>query len=329
MINYNLKKQKNQLLFDYIQKYLSEQGGRSVLSCGWFMEFVSTRPDGIPENLKRRLIRSYSCKNRFCPLCAWKKAKKDSLINAVMMQYLYKEHDKEFIFVMLSVPNVAGDELRDKISQMNRALKKMFERKMFKQMNKGYIRKFEVTYNKDRDDYHPHIHLLIAVNKSYFTSRDYINQTKWLDNWRDVMQDDTIMIVDVRKVYGDFQKGAMEMSKYMAKDADYLHNEDVFNTFYNALKGLRLTVYDGLFKKAKALYAQDKLDKYKEQDPNFYELMEEYIWGRATTVDQDTGEVIEGTEDEYVLQELREMSDDELAKWNGNTVGEMDDFEDD
>ena len=34
-------------------------------------------------------------------------------------------------------------------------------------------RKLEITYNKERDDYHPHFHVLITVNKSYFTDKDY------------------------------------------------------------------------------------------------------------------------------------------------------------
>ena len=47
-------------------------------------------------------------------------------------------------------------------------------RKEVKSIVKGYIRKLEVTYNSDMssksyDTYHPHFHVVIAVNKSYFT----------------------------------------------------------------------------------------------------------------------------------------------------------------
>ena len=34
-------------------------------------------------------------------------------------------------------------------------------------MNVGYIRKLELTYNKDRNDYNPHYHLLICVKKLF------------------------------------------------------------------------------------------------------------------------------------------------------------------
>ena len=61
------------------------------------------------------------------------------------------------------------------------------ERNRFKKISKGYVRKLEITYNKERNDYNPHFHVVIAVNKSYFTDKDYyISQSEWLENWRQV-----------------------------------------------------------------------------------------------------------------------------------------------
>ncbi|MDE9983016.1 protein rep, partial [Staphylococcus pseudintermedius] len=66
---------------------------------------------------------------------------------------------------------------------------------------KGYVRKLEITYNKKRDDYNPHFHVLIAVNKSYFTDkRYYINQKKWLELWRSATKDESITQVHVQKI---------------------------------------------------------------------------------------------------------------------------------
>ena len=33
----------------------------------------------------------------------------------------------------------------------------------------GYIRAMEVTYNQEKDTYHPHIHCIFAVKAQYFT----------------------------------------------------------------------------------------------------------------------------------------------------------------
>ncbi|MBI6089122.1 protein rep, partial [Clostridium perfringens] len=86
----------------------------------------------------------------------------------------------------------------------NKSFKKLMERKEVKAIAKGYIRKLEVTYQKDKfitkelwkrkkdyyinkglsigdeepnyDTYNPHFHVVIAVSKSYFTdTKKYIN----------------------------------------------------------------------------------------------------------------------------------------------------------
>lgn len=82
-----------------------------------------------------------------------------------MMAYLKQEENKEFIFLTLTAPNVPAEELEDEIKDYNHSFKKLMERKEIKKIVKGYARKLEITYNEERDDYHPHFHVLIAVNK--------------------------------------------------------------------------------------------------------------------------------------------------------------------
>src|SRR5699024_11497002 len=79
-----------------------------------------------------------------------------------------QEEKKEFIFLTLTAPNVPADELNDEIKHYNQSFQRLMQRKEVKQIVKGYARKLEITYNEERDDYHPHFHVLIAVNKSYF-----------------------------------------------------------------------------------------------------------------------------------------------------------------
>ncbi len=99
-------------------------------------------------------------------------------------------------------------------------------------------RKLEITYNKERDDYHPHFHVLITVNKSYFTDKDYyISRDRWLELWQQVTKNSLITQVDVRKVRNTKDDKVYEIAKYSAKDSDYLINQDVIEVFYKALKG--------------------------------------------------------------------------------------------
>ncbi|MDC5467571.1 protein rep, partial [Acinetobacter baumannii] len=179
-----------------------------------------------------------------------------------------QKEDKQFIFLPLTTPNVKNEHLENEIKIYNKSFKKMFERKKVKTITKGYVQKLEITYNKKRDDYNPHFHVLIAVNKSYFTDkRYYISQKEWLEMWRDVTGNSEITQVHIQKVKRNNNKELYEMAKYSGKDNDYLINQKVFDAFYKALKGKQVLVYSGLFKDARKKLKNGELDYLKEVDP--------------------------------------------------------------
>lgn len=331
MDKYTKKKRKNQVLVKFIKSFVSEASLELIEDCNTFMMFVSD------EKLeKKKQHKGNSCKNRFCPICAWRKAKKDALALSVQMKYIKEEHQKEFIFLTLTAPNVSADELEDEIKHYNHSFKKLMERKEVKTIVKGYARKLEITYNKERfitekmykkaqdyydskglkvddnnpnyDTYHPHFHVLIAVNKSYFSdTKQYINRDRWLELWQQTTDNPAITQVDVRKVRENNNKEVSEVAKYSAKDSDYLVDEKVFETFYKALKGKRLIVQSGLFKESMKLWKEGKLDKYKEIDMTEYVYALMYKWGQG----------------DYVEQEKRLLTEDEQKEINGQLLNEM------
>src|SRR5699024_246422 len=111
---------------------------------------------------KTKSHRSNNCVNRFCPICAWKKSRKNALKISVLMQYLREEENKDFVFLTLTAPNVKADELDDEIKHYNQSFQRLMQRKEVKNAVRGYVRKLEVTYNKERDDYHPHFHVILV-----------------------------------------------------------------------------------------------------------------------------------------------------------------------
>src|SRR5699024_12539922 len=78
---------------------------------------------------KKKQHKRNTCKNRFCPICAWKKSRKDALALSVMMAYLKQEEKKEFIFLTLTAPNVPADELNDEIKHYNQSFQRLMQRK--------------------------------------------------------------------------------------------------------------------------------------------------------------------------------------------------------
>src|SRR5699024_8681665 len=238
------KKRKNGVLAYFMEKLvsenlISEDTLKLIKECNTFMMMVA---DEKLENKKQH--KGNTCKNRFCPVCAWKKSRKDALALSIMMAYIKQEEKKEFIFLTLTAPNVPADELNNEIDHYNQSFQRLMQRQEVKKIVKGYARKLEITYNEKRDDYHPHFHVLIAVNKSYFTqTTQYINRDRWLKLWQESTKNNTITQVDVRKVQNSRDNRVFEIAKYSAKDSDYLISQDVFEVFYNALKGKRLIVY--------------------------------------------------------------------------------------
>ncbi|MEE5804182.1 protein rep [Streptococcus pneumoniae] len=303
MEKYTEKKQRNQVFQKFIKRHIGENQMDLVEDCNTFLSFVA---DKTLE--KQKLYKANSCKNRFCPVCAWRKARKDALGLSLMMQYIKQQEKKEFIFLTLTTPNVMSDELENEIKRYNNSFRKLIKRKKVGSVIKGYVRKLEITYNKKRDDYNPHFHVLIAVNKSYFTDkRYYISQQEWLDLWRDVTGISEITQVQVQKIRQNNNKELYEMAKYSGKDSDYLINQKVFDAFYKSLKGKQVLVYSGLFKEAKKKLKNGDLDYLKEMDSTEYIYQIFYIWKQK----------------DYLASELYDLTEQEKREINHKMIDEI------
>lgn len=337
LTNYNTKKTKNQKISNLTDKHLKYKTQKRFCECGKWIDFFADR-----ELSKLKVYEANFCKNRFCPMCAWRKAHKDAMMISILMEYIEKEHDKAFIFVTLTAPNVKGEDLKDEITRYNKAFKKLVERDVISKINQGYIRKLEVTYdgepkitkemyknkkayydwrflkigddNPNYDMYHPHFHCVFAVNPSYFKSRDYIKQEKWLDLWCDVMKDQAITQVDVRRIKrggtdAHTRDSAInEVAKYAAKDSDYGINQVVFDAFYDSLKGRQVLTFNDLFSQANKKYKAKELEHYKTIDETNYVFQILYRWGGAEYLEKRRREI---TEEEY--RRMKKEAVDEAA----------------
>jgi len=316
MIKYTEKKKRNQEFAPFIAPHVSGNTLRRVCECGSWIEMYA---DESKE--KKKVRQANFCKNRFCPVCAWRQAQKDALKIGILMDYLAREREYAFIMVTLTAPNVAGEDLRDEITRYNRAFKNLVDREDIVRMNRGYIRKLEITYNTERKDYHPHFHCIFAVSKKYFKDRSYLSQAKWLAMWRNVMKDEAITQVDVRRVKlaaadgrdgrcvediirTSKQKAVNEVAKYAAKDSDYTRNHKVFDVFYKALKGRQVLTFNGAFKEVNAMFKAGELDEYIVRDETKYKYMILYRWGNG----------------EYIEKGCRELDEKERSQVNGQLV---------
>lgn len=325
------KKLKNPKFSNYIESLTTKKNIERIKSCGDFIELL-----GDFEMENKKINTANFCGNRFCPMCSWRLACKDSLEISILMEHLRCEENKEFIFLTLTTPNVKGDSLEEEIRKYNKAFEKLMKRKEVKAIVKGYIRKLEVTYQKEQyitkdlwkrkkdyyekrgltigdlepnyNTYNPHFHVVIAVNRSYFTDKDYyICRERWLELWQLSTGDKSITQVDVKKAKANNLKEVYELAKYSAKDSDYLVSRPVFETFYKALKGKQVLVFSGLFKDAHKMYKLGELDCYKKQSDIEYVYKLYYNWYK----------------NEYENTKCVELTDEEKKKINKKLIDEI------
>jgi len=330
--DYKKKKLQSQEFEKLITGRVGFSRSLEIQDCARILDFITDK-----EFEKHKVWRLFTCKHPFCPTCIWRKARKDGMKISVIMDWIEKQHNKEFIFLTLTVPRVRGHELSDTIDLLQTSYQKMIQRKEVKSVIKGYARKLEVTYDNNKkitkkmykrkkdyydkrglmvgfdnpqyDTYHPHFHVIIAVNKSYFTdTKLYIKQSRWLELWKKATGIENITQVDVRKVKKNKGKEVQEIAKYSAKSSDYLVNQDVFDIFRMSLHRRRRLVYSGLFKDGAKLYDSGELDHYLPTDETEYEYLVKYAWNNHN---------------DYNQTEVRMLTDEEKAEINGEKIKEI------
>jgi len=219
-----------------------------VRECGTYFEFKVTEE-------KSKVSRANFCKDRLGPMCNWRRSLKIYGQVSQIMDVVEKTGLK-FIFLTLTVRNCKSDELPITVDKLLQGWRYLYnQNKEFKKIAKGTIRTLEVTRNKKTGEYHPHLHVIIAVKSDYF-SNGYISQIKWSKLWQDACDLEYRPIVDVRRITEKEDTGIIgavaEISKYAVKDSDYLEGEkdevkaNVSHLLY-ALTRRHLCSFTGIF----------------------------------------------------------------------------------
>ena len=234
-----------------------------IAECGSNLTF------GILEDGTKKLIRANFCKIRLCPMCAWRRSLKVFGQVSSIMNYIDKKEDYRYLFLTLTCKNVEGNKLSETIDLLMHSFSKLRRRKAFDKAVKGWFRALEITHDTEKyitrdmyygnkkkhmkskkeyydqrnlkvgDEnpnfnlYHPHFHVILAVNKSYFTVKNYyISQEKWTSLWKSCMKVDYLPKVDIRRLKNKKENGkslasaVAETAKYTVKDDDYVVKND-------------------------------------------------------------------------------------------------------
>lgn len=149
-------------------------------TCG---EVLAFSPD---ESGELRFRSSWFCRNRLCPMCIKRRSLRQYAEACKLVQAM---PDGTWLHLVLTIPNVPFDELGEAIGHMNRASSSFFRLPLIKRAFRGILRVLEVTYNPERNDWHPHFHCLIWAPKSYCTNpKLYIKHEVLLRLWAETVQ---------------------------------------------------------------------------------------------------------------------------------------------
>lgn len=229
------------------------------------------------------------CRDRLCPLCAWRLSIKRTgeMINTAALLAERYPHTKA-IHVVLTVRNVHADELREALQQMTQGFTRLKKLKLWRDYVCGYMRSVEVTYNADTDTYHPHIHVICIVEDRYTRQ---ISIGDWIDMWQDSARLCYRPIVWATAAYrkpapveaacmaypteelsaqdGAAASAIVEATKYAIKPAaiNDLAASGELGEIALAMRGVRMISFGGIVKKLRAELGYSTKDEPEEQIP--------------------------------------------------------------
>lgn len=230
----SLKKMENENVIKILQELEQQDKAYFIEQCGTFLEISHC------EDCGDKITDANFCRQRFCAVCATRRqAKFISQMAQVIdrVQILgYKEND--YAFLTLTIKNCIKSSLKQTITNLLMAFKKLTNYKFMKDNIIGYVRSLEVTYNKKEDTYHPHMHIFII-------KKNYISQKKITELWKKALEIDYDPICNIRKIE-DTTRSCVETIKYSLKLSQACHNKDVFTAFETSLRNRRLISFGGL-----------------------------------------------------------------------------------
>ena len=220
-----------------------------ISKCATTLQFAESSITG-----HRRIKKANFCRQRLCPMCQWRLAERRRINFLKIIENLPSSN---FLFVTLTVRNCKGEEIRETICLLVKSFYKFYKNKLKKNNKKGFsngfYRSVEITYNKENNTYHPHMHVVLAVDSSYF-NQNYMKKSEWRKQWQKYLGVDYLPQIEAEKVEGRKVGLANEFCKYITKpnlNEDDLHlTAEQFELLDRQLRGIKMVYPSGVFAEA-------------------------------------------------------------------------------
>jgi hypothetical protein len=205
------------------------------------------------------------CGNRWCLIC--NRIRTAKLINQYTKP-LDKLEDKQFL--TLTRPNVNAENLKTEINYLYKWWRAMLRVSVKEGRNMSGVRKLEITYSHNRNDYHPHLHIIVDKKEN----AEYILRS-WL--WENPTADPGAQ--DQQECY-DYK----ELFKYVTKMTTPIkRGEETIEYFYPE-------AMDNIFQAIKGARIYQAFGNVLQEAETETELTEDLVIDEALTVEGKEGE---------------------------------------
>lgn len=249
------KKQNSKKIAEKLRKIGKNNRAFRMEHCSDMTEFYICPCCG-----QKKIKRTNFCRDRLCPICNWHLSKKRYNEMVKTFECIDNTEDYDFYFLTLTLKNCEGKKLDETIKAMQEAWRKITKRRAMQRAIKGTARSLEITYNNEAHTFHPHYHIIIAIDKNQNISK---SDFQWL--WDEAEQSTGTYrhIIDFKPIHAkkeaEYQSmqekiygAVLETFKYAVKDKQT--SEMPINDFkwlVRAINGKRLVMFSGIFKNAR------------------------------------------------------------------------------
>lgn len=268
------RKEKTMRLYELYDKAGYPDYAVRTRDCATFLQF------NVYKGGERRLKTANFCKLRLCPMCIGRRARRSGWKLSQVLNKVEADHGAKFLFLTLTMKNVAGDQLGAALGQLSEAWQRLLGQRQLERTVKGWFRAMEIT--RSGAMYHPHLHAILAVESDYFSresrkSGKYLNQADLIERWQKALRVDYRPSVRIQTTKGKTGQGqalacaggkaASEAGKYAVKDDDYIDPDlpedlaiEILKDYTEALRRRRLTAFGGWLKEAARDLDAENLD---------------------------------------------------------------------
>lgn len=211
---------------------------------------------------KKLRVMSSRCKLRWCPIC---RDVSRRIVTAAVDEWLaVQKHPKMITLTLLHT----DDPLQLQIKHLYDSFRKLRRRAYFQRLITGGVWFFQLKWNPSREEWHPHIHCLVAGA--------FLPHNRLKSLWHEITGDS--YVVDIRPVK-DLQNASTEVARYATSPADItkMPFEQAIDVYY-ATKNRRICGSWGTAKKItlKPTPQDDTDDWFKVADFYFVNVQKEY-----------------------------------------------------